>query len=129
MNTSSYSKIGQFGAPFLHNGNLKYTPPIYSPLMVCNNNNSTYCKALLHGVNAPNFCTHNRDPCYKSSPQRSNISAMDHAEFTINNILSSSSNGARPDKLKYGSYTPYQHDPTWDESMRDRVLKRFPNAL
>ena len=135
MNTSAHSKIGQYGAPFLHYGTLKDTP-VYNPYMNDNRfkNNHRYCKILKHNVNSTNYCA--PDKCYYTdknaeapSWMKRGVRALDHAEYSIhNNISGGDTHAGDYNRLKYGKFTPFQHDPTWDDSMRDRIMKRFPNA-
>lgn len=137
MNTASHSKIGQYSAPFLHYGTLKDTP-VYNPDMQDNTfkNAHRYCKILSHNINSTNYCKPNE--CYYTDKDALNapwmkrgVRATDHAEFSIHNNISGGDTqyfGGDYNRLKYSNYTPYQHDPTWNESMRDRMLKKFPNA-
>jgi hypothetical protein len=140
MNTSTHSKIGQYGAPFLHYGTLKDTP-VYNPLMLNGifKNNRRYCKILRHNINSTNYCK--PDKCYytdindlKTNPpgwMKRGVRALDHAEYSVHNNISGGDTqyfGGDYNRLKYSQYTPFQHDPTWDDSMRDRMMKKFPNA-
>lgn len=112
MNTQHYSTISQSqsGQPYLQKSNI---------------GTAKYCKTLEHNINATNYCKPNA--CYMSPIKKSFVKPTDHAQFSINNRISSNNQyfGSDYNRLGYSGYTPYQYDPTWEEP---NILKMFPNG-
>lgn len=86
-----------------------------------------YCKLLAKNINRTNYCKpdrcHYTDGSLKNMPwMKRSVRATDNAEFVSINRISGGNMGSG---LKYGTYTPFQRDPTWEES---KMLKMFPNG-